>query len=91
MPDLKLMDQAYSAIMHSLVVRGTALHYTELAGALSLSPEQGRETLRELVGLGVPGVWLAEGTDYVSSFAPFSNLPTQYRISLEGKQAWFGQ
>ena len=91
MPDLKLMDQAYSAIMHSMVVRGTALHYTELAGALSLSPERGRETLRELMGLGLPAVWLAEGTDYVSSFAPFSNLPTQYRISVEGKQAWFGQ
>ncbi len=90
MPDLKLMDQAYSAIMQSLVARGTALHYTELAVALSLSPEQGRETLRELMGMGVPGSWLAEGTDYVSAFAPFSNLPTQYRISIEGKQAWFG-
>ena len=66
--------------MKSMVVRGTALHYTELAGALSLSPEQGRKTLRELVGLGVPGVWLAQGTDFVGSFAPFSNLPTQYRI-----------
>lgn len=40
---------------------------------------------------GVPGVWLAEGSDDVSSFAPFSNLPTQNRISVEGKQAWFGE
>ena len=89
MPDLKLMDQAYSAIRDSMVARGTALHYTELAATLSLSPERGRETLHELVGMGVPGVWLAEGTDYVGSFAPFSNLPTQYRISVEGKQAWY--
>lgn len=90
MPDLKLMDQAYSVIMRSLVARGTALHYTELAEALSLTPEQGRETLRELMGMGVPGSWLAEGTDYVASFAPFSNIPTQYRITIEGKQDWFG-
>ena len=91
MPDMKLMDQAYSAIMQSMVERGSALHYTELAAALSLSPEQGRETLREMVGLGLPGTWLAEGTDYLSSFAPFSNQPTQYRISVDGKPGWYGQ
>ena len=38
MPDLKLMDQAYSAIMQSMVVRGTAPHYTELAEALTHFP-----------------------------------------------------
>ena len=63
MPDFKLMDPAYSAINHSMGVRGTALHDTEMSGAPSLSPERGRETLRELVGLGVPGVWLAEGSE----------------------------
>ena len=42
---------------------GNCLHDTEIAGALSLARERGRETLRELVGLDVPGVWLAEGSD----------------------------
>ena len=27
----------------------------------------------------------------MSSFAPFRALPPQYRISVEGKQAWFGE
>jgi len=30
-------------------------------------------------------------TDYISSFAPFSNLPTQYRVSIGGEQKWFAQ
>ena len=47
--------------------------------------------MRELKEWGVPGVWLAEGTDEVSSYAAFSNLPTQNRIPVEGKQAWFGE
>jgi len=42
---------------------GNCPHDTEIAGALSLARERGRETLRELVGLGVTGVWLAEGSD----------------------------
>ena len=29
--------------------------------------------------------------DYIVSFAPFNNLPTQYRITIEGQQKWFGQ
>jgi hypothetical protein len=39
---------------------------------------------------GIPG-WLHPHTDYIASFAPFNNLPTQYRITIEGQQKWFGQ
>jgi hypothetical protein len=41
--------------------------------------------------VGIPGIWLFPETDYVGSFAPFSNLPTQYRITVDAKQKWFGQ
>jgi hypothetical protein len=27
----------------------------------------------------------------VVSMAPFNNLPTQYRITIEGEQKWFAQ
>ena len=35
--------------------------------------------------------WLHPDTDYIVSFAPFHNLPTQYRISVDGQQKWFAQ
>jgi hypothetical protein len=36
-------------------------------------------------------MWLAPGTDLIASFAPFNNQPTQYRITVDGQQKWFGQ
>jgi len=36
-------------------------------------------------------MWLFPDTDYISSFAPFSNLPTQYRLTIGGEQKWFAQ
>jgi hypothetical protein len=53
--------------------------------------QDGRKALHDLVQLGIPGIWLFPDTDYISSFAPFSSLPTQYRISVDGEQKWFGQ
>ena len=34
--------------------------------------------------LGKPW-WLYDGTDYIASYGPFNNVPTQYRISVEGE------
>jgi hypothetical protein len=52
--------------------------------------EEGRKALHELFSPGFPG-WLFPNTDYIGSFPPFSNLPTQYRITIDGQQKWFGQ
>jgi len=49
-----------------------------------------RGVLADLMATGVPA-WLYDGTDYVASFAPFNNVPTQYRVSVEGQQRWFAQ
>jgi hypothetical protein len=38
----------------------------------------------------IPG-WLYPDTDFITSFAPFNNLPTQYPITIEGEQKWFAQ
>lgn len=87
---LATLDRAYQLMMQTFVRRGQALHYTELARDLGLTPEEGRGVLLDLMSTGVPA-WLYDGTDYVASFAPFNNVPTQYRISVEGQQRWFAQ
>lgn len=84
------LDKTFDLIMRRMVATGQAPHYTELAAELGLGVEEGRQALHELFQAGVPG-WLFPNTDYICSFAPFNNLPTQYRISVEGQQKWFGQ
>jgi hypothetical protein len=69
---------------------GKAPHYTEIADELHVPVEQGRKALHELFSPGFPA-WLFPNTDYICSFPPFSNLPTQYRITIDGQQKWFGQ
>ena len=74
-----------------MVETGQAPHYTEVASGLGISIEEGRKALHDLLTTqGIPG-WLYPSTDYIASFAPFNNLPTQYRITIEGQQKWFGQ
>ncbi len=84
------LDRAYHAIMGRMVASGRAPHYIELAKELGVSPDKGRELLHQLFGAGIPG-WLHPGTDLIASFAPFSNLPTQYDISIDDKHGWYGQ
>jgi hypothetical protein len=62
----------------------------EIAKELGVSMEEGRQTLRELYSKRVAG-WLAPGTDFIASFAPFNNQPTQFRITIDSQQKWFGQ
>jgi hypothetical protein len=52
--------------------------------------EAGKRLLHELIDSGIPA-WLHPQTDYIVSFAPFHNLPTQYRITVDGEQKWFAQ
>jgi hypothetical protein len=85
------LDQAFHIIIEKMIATGQAPHYTEIAAALGVSPEKGRKTLRKLFStLGFPG-WLYPTTDNIVSFAPFNNLPTHYRLTIDGIQKWFGQ
>jgi hypothetical protein len=86
-----LLDNTYNIIITRLVSTGQAPHYTEIASELGVPVEEGKKALHDLMVSGVLGMWLSPDTDYISSFAPFSNLPTQYRISVAGEQKWFGQ
>lgn len=88
MADAKVLDRAFQFIMRRLVETGRAPHYTELAAGLGQPVEAGRQTLRHVIDGFLPG-WLYPDTDYIASFAPFNNLPTQYRVSVAGQQKWF--
>jgi hypothetical protein len=90
MADLTLLDRAFVNIRQRMIRTGQAPHYTELARELGLTMEEGRQVVHALMASGFPG-WTHPGTDYIASFPPFNNQPTQYRITVEGEQKWFAQ
>jgi len=90
MSDLQRLDRVFHFIMETFVKTGHAPHYTEIARELGEHPEEAKALLHELMQTGT-AMWLYPGTDLIVSFAPFNNLPTQYRISVDGQQKWFGQ
>jgi hypothetical protein len=83
-----LVQRAYTTIVEHFVKTGRAPHYTELAEPLGLTPDEARDLQRETAQVG-SGV-LVEGTDYIQSWAPFSNVPTPYLLTIEGEQKWYG-
>ncbi len=91
MAETELFNRMYHAILEGFVKHGRAPHYVELAHRLDLAVEEARRMLRELVDMGLPGVWQHPDTDYIESFAPFANLPTQYLITIGRRQRWYGQ
>jgi len=90
MPDTRLLDQMFARIMRSLVDTGRAPHYAELAGALDVTVPEGRQLLHDVMQ-AYPIGWLHPDTDYIASFPPLNNLPTQYRVTTRGEQKWFAQ
>ena len=90
MNDSNTLDRTFHFILKRFVEKGQAPFYTELATDLGVSPQEGRKTLHTLFSEMIPG-WLYPETDLITSFAPFNNLPTHYRITIEEEQKWFGQ
>jgi hypothetical protein len=87
----KQLDQTFHFIIERMIATGQAPHFAEIAADLKVSPPEGRKALRKLFStLGFPG-WLYPKTDAIVSFAPFNNLPTNYRLTIDGEQKWFGQ
>ena len=90
MADPRLLDQMFTRLMHGLVDSGRAPHYAELAAPLGLTVEDSRRLLLDVMQ-AYPIGWLHPETDYIASFPPLNNLPTQYRVSVGGEQKWFAQ
>ena len=85
-------DQArlYQRVLVGYVESGVAPHYIEIARALSWPTDKAREVLHQVVGKGL-AMWLHPGTDLIASCAPFSSLPTLYRISIDGVPHGYAQ
>ena len=90
MGEKDLMDRVFNIILTKMVETGQAPHYTEVAHELGVSMEEGRKAVHDLFSMGIPA-WFHPDTDHIASFAPFNNLPTQYRITIDGRQKWFAQ
>ena len=91
MTEQTMLDKAYELVLQRFIDTGRAPHYIEMAAELGMPPEEGRQLVHDLTQSGLPGIWVHPGTDHIASFAPFNNLPTQYLITVEGMQKWFGQ
>ena len=86
MNESSTMDKTFHIIMKRLVNTGQAPHYTEIAAELGVSTEGGRKAVHELFSLPIFPIWLYPNTDYITSFPPFNNLPTHYRVTIDGRQ-----
>ena len=83
------LDAAFHFVITRMVDTGEAPHYSELARYLSLSIDDGRELIHDLASNGA--IRLHPDAALIESAQPFSSLPTQYRITVDGQQKWFGQ
>lgn len=90
MGGLSQLDRTFSFILKRMIETGQAPFYTEIAAELGVSVEEGRKAVHALCGTGI-AAWVFPNTDYIASLSPFSNLPTQYRITIGGDPKWFGQ
>ena len=90
MTESTLMQKAYTAVVKHFIRTGRAPHYTELAETLGLQPDEARDVQRETAQAAV-ACWFVQDTDYIESWAPFSNVPTHYLVTVAGEQKWYGQ
>ncbi len=90
MADSDQLDRTFHFIMQHFVGTGRAPHFTDIAREFDVSPADGQRLLHDVMALGLPN-WLFPDTDLIVSFAPFNNLPTHYRVSVDGEQNWFAQ
>ena len=86
----KMVQRAYTSILEHFIQTGRAPHYTELAHTLGVGPEEAKDIQRALAEVSGAS-WFIHDTDYIESWAPFSNAPTQYLVTVEGEQKWYGQ
>ncbi len=90
MNQISMLDRTFAFILRRMIETGQAPFYTEIAAELGVSVDEGRKALHALCRTGI-AAWVFPNTDYIASISPFSNLPTQYRITVEGQQKWFGE
>lgn len=92
MNDQSLIQRGFTTILEHFVATGRGPHYSELADALGIGMEEARQLQRAAADAApIAGYWLARDTDFIESWAPFSNVPTHHAISVDGVSRWYGQ
>ena len=91
--DAAMIQRAYSLITQHFIDTGRAPHYSELADALSIDIDAGRDLVLDVIRESAPvtAAWMAHDADVIESWAPFSNVANHIPISVDGVQKWFGQ
>ena len=90
MADLDALDRTWDFILRAMVADGVAPHYTDVARAFGVTPDEGLRLVQDLMSAGLP-CWLHPGTTLIASLPPFNNLPTHYRLAVDGQRKWFAQ
>ena len=92
MSDTSLIQQAYTTILEHFIEHRRAPHYAELGTSLEIPLQDARNLVKETAEAApVASCWLSHDTDYIESWAPFSNIPTHNYIYVDGEGPWFGQ
>jgi hypothetical protein len=92
MSEISSVQSAYTAVLEYFIEHGRAPHYVELANILDINIDEARVLIRDAAAAApIASSWLSHDTDYIESWAPFSNIPTHNKISIEGEQKWYGQ
>lgn len=90
MVESNLVQQAYMTIQNHFTQIGHAPHFPELASLLQITPDEAKDVQQKAAEAGV-GCWISHDTDYIASWAHFSNIHTQYLVRIAGKQKWYAQ
>ena len=92
MASLEERQMVHQNVLRHFVKTGRAPHYTEMAEALGIAPENARQIIRDTTAESpFSFAWITPDTDYIASWAPFSSQPNHHLISVEGVQKWYGQ
>ena len=87
----KILDKTFLIILEKFIATGKGPDYSEIAAKVGVPAPEGRKLLRKVFSpLGFPG-WFTPKTDDIASFAPFSNIPNNYKLTIDGEQKWFAQ
>jgi hypothetical protein len=79
------VQRLHERVLRTLMDTAQAPTYLDLARAEGLPPEEARAALRELMPAAM-ACWQYPGTDHIVSYAPFNNVPTRHRITIDGEQ-----
>ena len=85
-------QKVHQSVLRHFIDAGRAPHCTELAEVLDIEPEKARHIMRETTSESpFLFAWMTPDTDYIGSWAPFSNHPNHHLISVDGVQKCYGQ